>query len=103
MYMYLLLSPTGLATWFGCGGATHIVCLGQELSDRAYLSPGLQLVWIQSFLFRLVALPSLFYYFNNSWREISWMHTFTKSICAMWNANSLIQDLNSGISVNFLQ
>ena len=30
------------------------------------------------------------------------MYTFPKGISAMWNANSLIQDLNSGLHAYFL-
>ena len=37
-----------------------------------------------------------------TWREISWIHTFTKGINAMWNVNSLVQDLNSCRRVHFL-
>ena len=34
--------------------------------------------------------------------ENSWIHTFPKSISAMWNANSLVLGSNSGRRVNFL-
>ena len=46
--------------------------------------------------------PSLPYYFTHSWRENNWIHTFPKGISAMWNAISLIQDLNSSRHVHFL-
>ena len=41
--------------------------------------------------------------FTHSWRENNWIHTFPKSISAMWNAISLVQDLNSCRRVHFLQ
>ena len=40
--------------------------------------------------------------FTYSWRENSWIHTFLKGICIMWNANCLVQDLKSGHCVYFL-
>ena len=40
---------TYLITWFGCGGTTHVPCFEQKSSSGAHPSPGLQLVWIQSF------------------------------------------------------
>ena len=40
--------------------------------------------------------------FTNSWRENHWIYIFAQSISAMWNANHLIQDLNSGCHVHFL-
>ena len=40
--------------------------------------------------------------FTYIWREDNWIHTFPKSISAMWNANSLIQGLNLGHCVHFL-
>ena len=39
--------------------------------------------------------------FTHSWRENNWIHTFPKGISAMWNANSLVQDLNSCRRVHF--
>ena len=33
--------------------------------------------------------------FTHSWRENDYIHTISKVISAMWNANSLVQDLNS--------
>ena len=35
-------------------------------------------------------------------RENSWMHPFPKGISAMWNANGLVQVLNSGHRVSIL-
>ena len=35
-----------------------------------------------------------------SWRENSWIHAFPKNISSMWNANSLILNLNSGRRVH---
>ena len=40
--------------------------------------------------------------FIHSWRENNQIHTFSKGVCAMWNANNLDQDLNLGHSVHFL-
>ena len=40
--------------------------------------------------------------FTHSWRENNWIHTFAKGISAMWNAISLVQDLNSCRRVHFL-
>ena len=47
--------------------------------------------------------PSLSYYFTHSWRENNRIHTFPKGISAMWNAISLVQDLNSCRHVCFLR
>ena len=41
------------------------------------------------------------YYFTKS--ENSWIHIFPKGISTMWNAYSLVQDLNSGLQVYFLR
>ena len=60
----------------------------------------IQQVWIQSFpSSRPITIPS----FTQSWRENSWIHTFPKGISAMWNANSIVQDLNSGHRIHFLR
>ena len=40
-------------------------------------------------------------YILPSWREINWIHTFPKSISAMWNAIILVQDVNSSRRVHF--
>ena len=40
--------------------------------------------------------------FIHSWGENSWIHTFRKFIRAMWNANSLVQNLNSDRYIYFL-
>ena len=55
--------------------------------------------WQFSFLFsRPVTTPRLKsqadLLFISSWKENSWIHTFTKGISAMWNSNDLVQDLN---------
>ena len=68
---------------------------------------GVQQVWIQSCpSFRLVASPRLknqsALLFIHSWRENNWIHTFPKGISAMWNAISVVQDLNSCCRVHFL-
>ena len=39
--------------------------------------------------------------FTHSWRENNRIHTFPKGISAMWNAISLVQDLNSCPRVHF--
>ena len=39
--------------------------------------------------------------FTYSWRETSWVHIFPEGI--MWNAISLVQDLNSHHRVHFQQ
>ena len=41
--------------------------------------------------------------FTHSWRENDWIHTFPKGISAMWNAISLVQDLNSCRCVHSLR
>ena len=41
--------------------------------------------------------------FTHSWRENIWIHTFPKGISFMWNAISLVQDLNSYRRVHFLR
>ena len=41
--------------------------------------------------------------FTHSWRENNWIHTFPKGISAMWNAVSLVQDLNACRRVHFLR
>ena len=69
---------------------------GQDLTQGQFLN-GVQQFWIQSFpcptlvaIQRLKSQAALL--FTHSWREI-WMHTFPKSISAMWNTNSCIQDI----------
>ena len=49
--------------------------------------------------------PSLLYYLSiaDGGREKRWTHSFRKGISAMWNTNSLIQDLNSGCGFHFLR
>ena len=39
--------------------------------------------------------------FTHSWKENHWINTFPKGITAIWNANSIIQDLNSCRRVHF--
>ena len=51
----------------------------------------------------MVIVAVLPYYFTHSWRENNWIHTFPKGISAMWNAISLVQDLNSCRRVHFLR
>ena len=41
--------------------------------------------------------------FTHSWRENNWIHKFPKGIRAMWNAISLVKDLNSCRRVHFLR
>ena len=41
--------------------------------------------------------------FTHSWRENNWIHTFPKGINAMWNAISLVQNLNSWCRFHFLR
>ena len=41
--------------------------------------------------------------FTHSWRENHWIHTFPKGISSMWNAISLVQDLNSSRRIHFLR
>ena len=41
--------------------------------------------------------------FTHCWGENNWIHTFPKGISAMWNAISLVQDLNSCRRVHFLR
>ena len=47
--------------------------------------------------------PSLSGYLLIAWRENNWIHTFLKRVSAMWNAISLVQDLNSCRRVHFLR
>ena len=73
----------------------------QDMTQSQFLS-GVQQVWIQSFPSpRPVASPRL----KNPVcpRENNWIHTFPKGISAMWNAISLVQDLNSCRRVHFLR
>ena len=59
------------------------------------ISPCLQLIWIQNFISRPVAVPTLKSPIcSTSSRENSWIHT--------WNANSLVQYLNPSCRVHFL-
>ena len=37
---------------------------------------------------------NLLFYFNESWREKKWSHTFYKGIGAKWNTNSFNQNSN---------
>ena len=46
--------------------------------------------------------PSLTYYFANT-RDNSWIYTFPKDIRNIWNAESFVQDLNSGNRVHILR
>ena len=46
--------------------------------------------------------PSLAWYLLIAGGRISWIRTITKRISTMWNANHLVQDLNSGRRVHFL-
>ena len=39
---------------------------------------------------------------THNWRENNWIHTFPKGISAIWNAISLVEDLNSCRRVHFL-
>ena len=39
--------------------------------------------------------------FMNCWRETSSIHIFLKGISAIWNTNSLVQDLNSCLCAHF--
>ena len=39
--------------------------------------------------------------FTHTLKENGWMHTFLTSMSTMWNANSLIQDLNLGRCIHF--
>ena len=41
--------------------------------------------------------------FTHIWRENNWIYTFLKGISAMWNAISLVQDLNSCRRIHFLR
>ena len=81
--------------------------LGQVMTQGQFLS-GVKQVWIQSFLSpRLVASPRLenqsSLLFTHSWKENNWINTFPKGISAMWNAISLVQDLNSYRCIHFLR
>ena len=106
--MQIFLSTfTGPVTSFGYGCATHVACLGQEYLGGAHPSPGLQVVWIQSFLSRPVVILKLkgpvSFSFTLSWEKNSCIHIFTKDIWAIWNANSPIQGLNSVRRIYSLQ
>ena len=76
------------------------------MTQGPFLSGVLQ-VWIQSFPSpRLVAFTkaeeySLPYYFTYSLRENNQIYTFRKSISAMWNAISHVQNLNSRLRIHF--
>ena len=47
--------------------------------------------------------PSLSYYLPIAGGENNWIHTFPKGINDIWNAISLVQDLNSCRRVRFLR
>ena len=47
--------------------------------------------------------PSLSYYLPIAGGRIFWIHTFPKGISDMWNAISLVQDLNPSRRVHFLR
>ena len=81
--------------------------LEPDMTQGHFLS-GVWQVWIQSIPSpRLVASPRLknqsALLFTHSWRENNWIHTFPKGISAMWNAISLVLDLNSCCRVHFLR
>ena len=81
--------------------------LGQDVTQGQFLS-GVYQIWIQKFSFSQTSCltkaeeTSQSYYFFHSCRENNWIHTFPKGISAMWNAISLVQDLNSCRRVHFL-
>ena len=52
---------------------------------------------------RMVAIPRLKGPICLFTRKNCWMHTFAKSIGAMWNSNSFVQDLNSCCRAHFLR
>ena len=71
-----------------------------ERATRVILS-GFYLVWIQSLPPDWpVTIPTLKSQVCHSWRENTREHSFPKYTSALWNANSLIQDLNSSHCVS---
>ena len=73
---------------------------GQDVTQDQFLSE-VEQVWIQRFPSpSLASEPRLK---NPVWKENNWIHTFPKGIRAMWNAISLVQDLNSCRRVYFLR
>ena len=73
--------------------------LGQDMTQGQFLAE------FNRFEFRAFFLLDLLHYllFTHSWRENNWIHTFPKGISAMWNAITLVQDLNSYRRVHFLR
>ena len=96
----------------GCVRVRACVCLciptpprEQDTTQSQFLSRIWQ-AWISIFFSKIgchtkAKNSCLPYYFINSWRENSWIHTFSKCISAIWNANSLNQELNTGRCVYF--
>ena len=81
--------------------------LGQDMTQGQFLAE------FNRFEFRVFLLLDLLPHqgwrtqsvllFTHSWMENNWIHTFPKGISAMWNAISLVQNLNSCRRVHFLR
>ena len=93
-----------LKIWLFCSINIYIFILGNCHIQRKYARAGCD-TRIQSFFSpRSVTMPRLKSLVGSSSQERnSWMYTFSKGISAMWNANNLVQDLNSCYRVHFLQ
>ena len=103
-YLSLILLLTGLVIYFGHWYTSHAVCLWKEYPGETHLS----WFFIQNFPFprpveipRLKSQPALL--FDNSYRKNNLIYTFPKGTSVMWNANNLVQGLNSDSWVYYLQ
>ena len=87
---------------------TNLSLLGQDMTQSQFFKRSLTGFDFRVFLL-LDKLPHQGWrtqsalLFTHSWRENIWIHTFPKDISAMWNAISLVQDLNSHRRIHFLQ
>ena len=91
--------------WWRSGDDIHVECLRPvSHPGGTHPAPCLHLVWIQSFhLFTLVALPRLKNPVSHSIyleKKNGRIHTFSKGIWEVRNANGFVRVLNSGTWVH---
>ena len=77
--------------------------LGQDMTQDQLTGLNSEFSFSKTSFLTKAEEPSLPYYFTHCWKENNWIHTFPKGISAMWNAMSLVQDLNSCRRVHFLR
>ena len=83
--------------------STQAGCETRLISKRSLTSLNSEFFFSYTSCHTKVKEPSLPYYFTDSWKKKNWIHTFPKDTSAIWNANSLMQDLNLGHCIYFLR